>query len=90
MSNKGSRLARYGGLALAGIGLAHYAKPEAFESITAKAFPGDDIRQHTYINGGIETALGVGLANLPTRRLAVVALFGYLGYLSLNVARNAG
>ncbi|MBV8930818.1 MAG: hypothetical protein JO152_16985 [Mycobacteriaceae bacterium] len=82
-------VARLAGLALAAVGIAHYAKPEAFESITRRAFP-NDIRQHTYVNGGIETALGVGLANPPTRRLAVAGLVGYLAYLGVNAARNAG
>jgi uncharacterized membrane protein len=77
------------GLALTATGLAHYAKPEAFESITKNAFP-DDVRQHTLINGGIETALGVALANRSTRRLGLVGLLGYGVYLGVNVVRNAG
>jgi uncharacterized membrane protein len=88
LSGKDSRFARYGGFVLAGIGLAHYAKPEAFESLTRMAFH-DDVRQHTLINGGIEAALGVALANRPTRRIAVVGLLGYLGYFGVNAARNA-
>jgi uncharacterized membrane protein len=87
MPNKDSRLARYGGLALAGMGVAHYAKPELFDTVTRIAFP-NDVRQYTFINGGIETALGVALANRPTRKIAVVGLLGYLGYLGLNAARN--
>ena len=43
------------GAALAAAGLAHFAKPEAFESITATAFP-NHTRRYTYVNGGIETA----------------------------------
>ena len=89
MSDRDSRIARYGGLALAGMGLAHYAQPEVFEPITRIAFP-DDVRQHLFINGGIETALGVALVNRPTRKIAVVGLLGYLGYLGVNAARNSG
>jgi hypothetical protein len=34
-----SKIVGLAGLGLAGIGLAHVAKPDAFESITARAFP---------------------------------------------------
>ena len=49
------------GLAVAGVGLAHFVSPQLFDSITRQAFP-RDTRQHIYINGGIETAIGLGLA----------------------------
>jgi uncharacterized membrane protein len=81
-------IATVAGLALAAGGLAHYAKPEAFESITRMAFP-DDVRQHTLINGGIETALGVALANRSTRHLGFLGLLGYGAYLGVNGVRNA-
>ena len=54
-------ITRFAGLAVAGMGLAHCAKPEAFESITKSAIPGNT-RQHIAINGGIETLLGAYLA----------------------------
>jgi uncharacterized membrane protein len=84
-----STIVRFAGLVIASIGLAHFAKPEAFESITKTAFR-DNIRQHIAINGGIETLLGVGLAAPRTRRLAVIGALGYLGYLGANLARNRG
>ena len=61
-------MARMGGIGavLAAVGLAHFAKPEAFESITSAAFS-DNIRRHTLVNGGIETALGVGMMVPRTR-----------------------
>ena len=74
------------GLALAAAGVAHFVKPEAFEGITASAFP-DNTRRHTYINGGIETALGVGLITPRTRRLAAAGAAAYVGYLVLNAVR---
>jgi uncharacterized membrane protein len=89
MSGNGSRVVRYGGLAIAGIGLAHFASPQMFEPLTRTAFP-RDIRRHTYANGGIETALGLGLANRRTRGLATVGFIGYLAYLAGNAIRNAG
>jgi uncharacterized membrane protein len=82
-----SRGATIAGLALAGTGLAHFARPQLFESITAPAFP-RNTRQNIYINGGIETALGLGLAAPKTRKLAVLGLLGYGAYLAGNVARN--
>lgn len=80
---------RLSGLVIASVGLAHFAKPEAFESITKSAFP-DNTRQHIAINGGIETLLGVGLAAPKTRRLAVIGSMGYLAYLGANLIRNSG
>lgn len=86
-SGSNSRAATLAGLAVAGTGLAHFAKPELFESITEQAF-GDNSRQHIYINGSIETALGLGLAARKTRKLAILGTVGYLVYLAGNVARN--
>jgi uncharacterized membrane protein len=80
-------VAELAGLAMAGIGIAHFVKPELFDDITAQAFP-RDTRTHLYIDGGIETALGLGLASQKTRKLAVVGLLGYGAYLAGNVARN--
>ncbi len=84
-----STITRLVGLAIATIGLAHFAKPEAFESITKTAFP-DNTRQHIAINGGIETLLGVALAAPATRRLALIGSVGYLAYFGTNVIRNGG
>lgn len=73
---------------MAGFGLAHFARPEAFESITKTPFP-DNTTQHIYIDGAVETVLGVGLAVKKTRRLATVGVLGYGAYLAANVIRNA-
>ena len=86
-SKKSSRIARYSGLAVAGIGLSHFSSPQMFESITKPAFP-RNIRQHIYTNGGLETALGLGLSARQTRPLAMVGTIGYLAYLAGNVVRN--
>jgi uncharacterized membrane protein len=83
----GSRAATIAGVALAGAGVAHFVKPEAFEDVTRQAFP-RDTRRHVYIDGGIETAIGLGLASPKTRKLAVVGLLGYGAYLAGNVVRN--
>ena len=72
---------------LAGTGLAHFARPQLFDGITRQAFP-HNTRQHLFINGGIETALGLGLSAAKTRKLAMVGTLGYVTYLAGNVARN--
>jgi uncharacterized membrane protein len=82
-----SRAAKLVGLGIAGVGLAHFTSPQLFDSITRQAFPRNS-RQHLYINGGIETALGLGLSARKTRPLAVVGTIGYLAYLAGNVARS--
>jgi uncharacterized membrane protein len=87
VSEENSRAATVAGLALAGTGLAHFVAPQLFQGLTESAFP-DNTRQHVYIDGGIETALGLGLAAQHTRKLAVIGLVGYLIYLVGNVIRN--
>jgi uncharacterized membrane protein len=87
VSRKSSRAAKFAGLAIAGAGLAHFTSPQMFEPITKSAFP-RNTRQHIYTNGGIETALGLGLSARQTRPLAVVGLIGYTAYLAGNAVRN--
>lgn len=84
---KPSRGAQIAGLALAGMGLAHFARPKLFDSIAEPAFP-RNTRQNVYINGTIETALGLALVAPKTRRLAAVGVIGYMAYLAGNFARN--
>jgi|ERR1700758_3392518 uncharacterized membrane protein len=74
------------GLAIAGIGLAHFAFPGYFDPINAMAFPARP-RQYTYINGGIETAMGLMLMS-PAPRIFFRALsVGYVCYLLGNLVR---
>ncbi|GFG52777.1 hypothetical protein CQY20_01990 [Mycolicibacterium agri] len=85
--SKGSRAATLAGLALAGLGATHFVKPELFEDLTKQAFP-QDTRTYVYIDGGIETAIGLAFAARKTRRLAIIGLLGYGTYLAGNVVRN--
>ena len=87
MPRRNSRAAKLAGLAVAGVGLAHFTSPQLFDGVTKQAFPRNS-RQHLYINGGIETALGLGFSARQTRSLAVVGTIGYLAYLAGNVTRN--
>ncbi len=75
------------GAALAATGIAHFAKPQLFETITAPVFP-NNTRRHVYVNGTIETALGVGLVAPQTRKFALAGVAGYLGYLIVSVVRG--
>ncbi len=74
------------GAGLAAAGLAHFAKPQAFEGITKTAFP-NHTRAYTYVNGGLETAIGVGLAVPKARKYALAGLAGYVGWLGFNAVR---
>ena len=87
MPKGNSRAATLTGLALAGTGLVHFFVPQLFEGMTKAAFP-TDTRAHVYIDGGIETAVGLGLAAQQTRKLAIIGLIGYLVYLAGNAVRN--
>ncbi|KHO24988.1 MULTISPECIES: membrane protein [Mycobacteriaceae] len=82
-----SKLVKLAGLGLAGAGVSHFVKPQLFESITKPAFP-NDTQKHIYTNGGIETAIGLGLLLPKTRKLATIGTLGYLAYLAGNAVRN--
>ncbi len=87
MPKENSHITTIAGLALAGAGVAHFVVPQLFEGLTKPAFP-SNTRQHVYIDGGIETAVGLGLAAQQTRKLALIGLAGYLLYLIGNVVHN--
>ncbi|MGE2716844.1 hypothetical protein ACQI4L_22540 [Mycolicibacterium litorale] len=87
MPQQDKRAAKLTGLALAGMGLAHFARPQVFEPITVAAFP-QDTRRHVYTNGSFETAIGLALAGRRTRKLGVAGLVGYLVYLAGNTVRK--
>jgi uncharacterized membrane protein len=82
-----SRAATVAGLVLAGAGVSHFVAPALYEGLTKPAFP-TDTRRHVYIDGAIETAVGLGIASPKTRKPALVGLVAYLLYLAGNVARN--
>jgi uncharacterized membrane protein len=88
MSRKSNRVARFSGLAMAGLGLAHFTSPRMWEPITKTAFP-RNTRQHVYTNGGVETVLGLSFSSRQTRSLAIVGLIGYLAYLGGNAIRHS-
>jgi uncharacterized membrane protein len=75
------------GVVVAVTGLSHFVRPKLFESATKSAFP-DNTLQHTYIDGGVETAIGLALVVPKTRKLALAGLLAYGAYLGANIARN--
>ncbi|MFB1296037.1 hypothetical protein ACAG24_011005 [Mycobacterium sp. pW049] len=87
MPKQNSRAATVAGLALAGTGLSHFVVPQVYEGVTKSAFP-TNTRQHVYIDGAAETAIGLGIASPKTRKIALAGLGAYLLYMGVNVARN--
>ena len=87
MPNENSRAATVAGLVLAGAGVSHVVAPALYEGLTKPAVP-TNTRQHVYVDGAIETAVGLGIASPKTRKLALFGLLAYLLYLAGNVARN--
>lgn len=75
------------GAALAATGLSHFVKPQIYDKLTAVAFP-NNTRRHVYIDGAVETAIGVGLIVPQTRKFAVAGIVGYLGYLIFGAVRS--
>ena len=75
------------GLAIAGSGLAHFISPQLIEPATKPLFP-NNTRRHVYVNGGLETALGLGLWARRSRSVAAVGLIGYAIYIAGNAVRQ--
>ena len=76
------------GLLIAGVGAAHFVAPEAFTGATALAFP-DDTDAWVLRDGASEVGIGLALVLPKTRKLGLLALLGYTGWLGYNVANNA-
>lgn len=75
------------GAAISAIGLAHIVRPELFESLNRQMFT-RDIRRHVYINGAIETLLGVAVIAPRARRFVAVLGALYVTYLGGNIIRR--
>ncbi|MGB3772920.1 MAG: hypothetical protein WBA00_17420 [Rhodococcus sp. (in: high G+C Gram-positive bacteria)] len=68
------------GIVLAATGAAHFVVPDAFKAITEPAFP-EDTKTWTYRNGASELVIGTAIAVPATRKIGLVALAGYVGFL---------
>jgi uncharacterized membrane protein len=71
------------GLLIAATGAAHFAAPEAFEEVTKLAFP-NDTKDWVMRNGASEVAIGAAMMLPKTRKLGVLSLLGYTGWLGYN------
>lgn len=74
-------------MAIAVGGLAHFVWPQRFERLNKWLGFTRRTRVHVYVNGSIETALGVTLISPRSRKLNAVLSTGYPIYLSANVFR---
>ncbi|OBH95874.1 hypothetical protein A5678_26115 [Mycobacterium sp. E2733] len=77
----------YRALVVTVIGLAHFAVPRVFDPINRLAFR-DNPRTFTYINGAIETMMGVLMAVSRTRGILAFVSTGYVVYLVVNIIRT--
>lgn len=64
--------------------MAHFAFPACFDPINEMAFPAR-ARRYTYINGGIETAMGLTLMSPVPRSVFKAFSVGYVCYLLGNL-----
>lgn len=76
------------GIGLAATGAAHFVVPEAFEGITKLPFP-KDTKDWISRNGATELAVGAAIAYPRTRKIGLVGLGAYVGWLGYNIARNS-
>lgn len=81
------RSARTAGMLIAGTGLAHFAAPRLFESVTAPLFP-EGTRSWVYRNGATELALGAALTAGRTRKVGIAGLAAYVAWLASRAVAN--
>ncbi len=77
---------RYRAAAIVAIGLSHFLWPQVFDPINRLGFP-EHVRRFTYINGAIETAIGVLMVPPQTARLSTLTGTCYATYLIGNIIR---
>jgi uncharacterized membrane protein len=77
------------GFVVAAVGAAHFAAPDRFEELTRLAFP-VDTKTWVVRNGATEIAIGTAMMLRPTRKLGLLALVGYTGWLGYNTANAQG
>ena len=69
------------------IGVAHFLVPRIFDPVNRLGFA-EHARMFTYINGAIETTIGVMMANPRTRRQSIIVSACYAIHLTSNIVRN--
>jgi uncharacterized membrane protein len=73
------------GFLVAALGAAHFAAPEAFTQVTKRAFP-ENTEEWVTRNGATEAAIGTAIMLKPTRKLGLVGLLGYAGWVGYSAA----
>ncbi|MED5810864.1 hypothetical protein VST63_00705 [Mycolicibacterium sp. 050232] len=74
-------------IVITGTGLAHFAMPSQFDPINRQLGFLTNTRRHVYLNGGIETAIGVLSARQATRKAALGVGLAYSTYLTGHAVR---
>ncbi len=69
------------------IGVAHFLVPRIFDPINRVGFA-EHARMFTYINGAIETTIGVMMANPRMSRQLTIVSACYVIHLTSNIVRN--
>lgn len=69
------------------IGVAHFVVPRFFDPINRVGF-GEHARMFTYINGAIETTIGVMMANPRMSRQLTIVSACYVIHLTNNIVHN--
>ena len=77
------------GFLVAGVGAAHFVAPEAFTDVTKVAFP-DDTEKWVLRDGASEVAIGLAMTVPKIRKLGVLGLMGYTGWIAYNAAQTQG
>ncbi|OBF20670.1 hypothetical protein [Mycobacterium sp. ACS4331] len=72
------------GLSVSVVGVAHFVAPRYFDPINRLGFP-RHARTFTYINGAIETLIGLLMANPRRRRLSTVVSACYVVHLATAI-----
>jgi uncharacterized membrane protein len=83
-------LIRLAGIALAGTGALHFARPQLFEPMTKIAFP-ENTQQWIQRNGATELALGLALTSRKTRLIGLGGVAAYalwLGSRTVSASTN--
>ena len=77
----------FAGLVITAVGCAHFGWPAAFERVNRTLGFTRNTRLNVFVNGGIETALGVTLLSERTRYANIALSVCYPAYLMLNALR---
>lgn len=75
-------------LVVTAVGVAHFAFPQAFEPLNRWLGFGANTRQHVYVNGAIETTIGLTSAAATTRTASRALGIAYGLYLATHALRS--